>query len=49
MIMKKRFYSLPLILLLLTAGFSFGQINLTDPLPIAPEIKLGTLSNGLTF
>ncbi len=38
-----------LLLLLLVANFSFAQSNLTDKLPISPEIKMGKLSNGLTY
>lgn len=47
--MKNKHHFLPLILLFLTAGFSFAQVNLNDKLPVAPEIKLGTLPNGLTY
>lgn len=35
--------------LLLITNLSFGQANLTDKIPVAPEIKKGTLSNGLTY
>ena len=38
-----------LLLLLLVANFSFAQYNLTDKLPVSPEIKMGKLSNGLTY
>ena len=38
-----------LLLLLLVANFSFAQSNLTDKLPVSPEIKMGKLSNGLTY
>ena len=37
------------LVLLLVANFSFAQSNLTDKLPISPEIKMGKLSNGLTY
>src|SRR5882757_1462970 len=39
---------LPLAFLLV--GFvTSAQIKLSDPLPISPEIKIGKLSNGLTY
>ena len=28
---------------------SFGQYNLTDPLPVDPNVKIGKLANGLTY
>lgn len=36
-------------LLFLSASFCDAQIKLSDPLPIASEIKIGKLSNGLTY
>ena len=51
--MKKSFAKVSFqgfILLLLLASFgAVAQVKLTDPLPIAPEIKIGKLSNGLTY
>lgn len=47
--MKKNRFLIHLSILLLTAGISSAQINLTDKIPVAPEIKLGTLPNGLTY
>lgn len=38
-----------LIALLLTAGSLFAQIKLTDPLPVDPSVRIGRLSNGLTY
>ncbi len=35
--------------LLLVASVAVAQVKLTDPLPISPEIKIGKLSNGLTY
>lgn len=37
------------VLLLLSTVVAFSQAKLTDPLPIAPEIKKGKLANGLTY
>ncbi|MEJ0054845.1 MAG: insulinase family protein [Bacteroidota bacterium] len=47
--MQKKYFIFYAIALLFIADLSFGQNNLTDKLPIAPEIKKGTLSNGLTY
>ncbi len=47
--MKQNRFFLHLIILLLATGFSSAQINLTDKIPVAPEIKVGTLPNGLTY
>src|SRR6478609_8363877 len=38
-----------LLFVLLFASFVNAQPKLTDPLPVAPEIKIGKLSNGLTY
>lgn len=38
-----------LVLFILATQIAFSQVKLTDPLPIAPEIKKGTLANGLTY
>ena len=39
-----------IIFLLLSFGYAaLAQSNLTDKLPVAPEIKMGKLSNGLTY
>jgi zinc protease len=38
-----------LFLFLSISALSLAQSNLTDPLPISPEIKVGKLSNGLTY
>ncbi len=47
--MQKRFFHLLLILLSSFVQATLAQTNLTDKLPIAPEIKMGKLSNGLTY
>ncbi len=51
--MKKFFANVAfkgLVLLLLVGGFqAVGQVKLSDPLPIAPEVKVGKLANGLTY
>src|SRR5687768_15223805 len=42
----------PLLSFVLLAFFysvSFAQYKLTDPLPIDPNVKIGKLSNGLTY
>lgn len=46
--MQKRFIHFLLILLVSFGHLGLAQ-NLADKLPIAPEIKLGKLSNGLTY
>ncbi len=46
--MQKKFF-IGALMLVLVANFCVAQSNLTDKLPIAPEIKKGTLSNGLTY
>lgn len=38
-----------LLLLLLVSLSVNAQVKLTDPLPVSPEIKMGKLSNGLTY
>jgi len=38
-----------LLLIFGVAETAFAQSNLTDKLPIAPEIKIGKLANGLTY
>lgn len=42
-------FKLIVILLFLPACAAMAQLNPTDPLPIAPEIRKGKLSNGLTY
>jgi zinc protease len=37
------------VLFLTVTVLAFSQNNLTDPLPISPEIKVGKLANGLTY
>ena len=45
-----KFSHASITLLLLVAGIvAVAQVKLTDPLPISPEIKIGKLSNGLTY
>ena len=41
----------PVFFLVLTFFYtvSFGQYKLTDPLPVDPNVKIGKLSNGLTY
>jgi zinc protease len=42
--------SILFILLFLSIEISvFAQVNLTDPLPVDPRVKIGKLSNGLTY
>lgn len=42
--------SIMFILLFLLVDVSlFAQVNLSDPLPIDPRVKIGKLSNGLTY
>jgi zinc protease len=38
-----------LFIFLTISVLSFAQNNLTDPLPVSPELKVGKLSNGLTY
>src|SRR4051794_41122016 len=38
-----------LVFVISFSTFVNAQLNLTDPLPISPEIKIGKLSNGLTY
>ena len=47
--MQDKLRFIRLIIFLFTANLSFAQGNLTDKLPQAPEIKMGKLSNGLTY
>ncbi|NOT74715.1 MAG: insulinase family protein [Cyclobacteriaceae bacterium] len=47
--MHKKYCLIFAIVFLLITNLSFGQANLTDKIPVAPEIKKGTLSNGLTY
>ena len=47
--MSKLFPFFRILILSLVANYSLAQGALTDKLPIAPEIKKGTLSNGLTY
>src|ERR1044071_2353220 len=42
-----RFVLVPFLALIIS--FSFGQIKLTDPIPVSPDIKKGKLANGLTY
>lgn len=38
------------LIFILSGGFSFGQnINLSDKLPMDPAVKVGKLSNGITY
>lgn len=46
-IMRKLFFLL--LLFLSTSFFLSAQTNLSDPLPIDPRVKVGKLSNGLTY
>lgn len=41
--------SLFIIALSFLSFVASGQLKLTDPIPVAPEIKVGKLSNGLTY
>jgi zinc protease len=46
--MKKRFALLVLFIFNLTA-ISFAQVNLNEPLPADPNVRIGKLPNGLTY
>lgn len=46
--MLKRFIQF-FVLIFCVTGIAFGQSNLEDKLPIAPEIRTGKLANGLTY
>src|SRR6218665_1526653 len=37
------------LLFLFACIASFAQVKVTDPIPVAPEIKTGKLANGLTY
>ena len=43
-----RFYSAVTILLLISSN-AFAQINLNQPVPMDPDVKVGKLSNGLVY
>lgn len=45
----KRFARLPVLLLLLLSTIAFSQTDLSQKLPVDPDVKIGTLSNGLTY
>jgi len=50
--MKLHVFSKMHVVTLIICFISFvttAQVNLADPIPVAPEIKKGTLSNGLTY
>ncbi|HRI79703.1 MAG TPA: pitrilysin family protein, partial [Cyclobacteriaceae bacterium] len=47
--MQNRFMHLVLFLIVGISASTFAQTNLTDKLPVAPEIKVGKLANGLTY
>src|SRR5436190_3436149 len=48
--MRKRIhFMLQLAFVVLVVNLAAGQANLNDKLPVAPEIKVGKLSNGLTY
>src|SRR5687768_14374745 len=50
MLMKSYTRSLSLFLLLLLTGIgSLAQFNLSQPLPTDPNVRIGKLSNGLTY
>jgi len=36
-------------LILTFSWTAFGAIKLDDPLPVAPQLKIGKLPNGLTY
>ena len=38
-----------LTVLVLVAHTALSQAQLSDPVPIAPDIKIGKLTNGLTY
>lgn len=41
--------SLVMILLVIISTLTYAQVNLKDPIPVAPEIVTGKLANGLTY
>src|SRR5215208_5621096 len=50
MSMKLKFqHCYPFVLALLIGVPTFSQINLTSPIPVDPNVKIGKLSNGLTY
>src|SRR5689334_6140774 len=48
-IFLRRFRALLVQSLLFISVFASAQVKLNDPLPISSEIKIGKLSNGLTY
>ncbi|HVZ98403.1 MAG TPA: insulinase family protein [Chitinophagaceae bacterium] len=44
-----KFLKLFILLFFVSDSFLFGQQNLTDTLPVDPNVKVGKLSNGLTY
>ncbi len=51
--MKKFFFAstrwMLLLIVIVSAEFSFAQINPADKLPLDPKVKIGKLENGLTY
>src|SRR5688572_28279227 len=45
MLLKRSLFSFFVLLSFIAAG----QVNTSDPLPISPNVKIGKLSNGLTY
>ncbi|HRF17976.1 MAG TPA: insulinase family protein, partial [Chitinophagaceae bacterium] len=37
------------LVFLLLANFSWSQINREQPMPVDPKVKIGRLSNGMTY
>ena len=37
------------VLIFFSAQYSFAQVNLSDTLPVDPNVKIGKLENGLTY
>ncbi|MBD0280467.1 MAG: insulinase family protein, partial [Flavisolibacter sp.] len=46
---QRLFRSFPFILIIFFGVQTFAQINLNAPLPVDPNVKIGKLSNGLTY
>ncbi|MBD0353390.1 MAG: hypothetical protein ICV65_19775, partial [Flavisolibacter sp.] len=46
---RQIFRSISFILIIFFSVQTFAQINLNAPLPVDPNVKIGKLSNGLTY
>jgi zinc protease len=48
-LLKKPVFSLFTLIFVFLSGFGLAQPKLTDPIPVSPDIKTGTLPNGLKY